>query len=162
MVEEKKFAADAMLGRLARWLRILGCDVSYRRGLSDEEFLALARREGRVLLTRDTRLLTLKETGGLEALFILHDRWRDQLLQFIRACPLPALRLFSRCIECNEPLREFSRDAAEGVVPPYVFQTQERFFSCPRCGRIFWAATHREKMKEELVRLGIGGPTADC
>lgn len=147
------FAADRMLGRLAKWLRVVGQDVIYGRHLSGYGLIRAARREGRIILTRD-RSLHRKQPP--EFLFIESDDFRRQLRQVIETYELSwHNELFRRCLTCNSRLQPCAKDAVKASVPPYVFSTQEKFFWCARCRRIYWPATHHEKMLQELQRLGL-------
>ena len=149
-----KFAADRMLGRLAKWLRVIGQDVIYGEHLSGSGLIRAARAESRLILTRDTRL---KHKQPPPFLFIGSDHYREQLRQVITEFGLePAQAMFTRCIECNTALQPKSKESVKGGIPPYVFSSQETFSRCPTCQRIFWPATHHEKMLEELRRIGIG------
>ena len=146
-----KFAADKMLGRLTKWLRVIGQDVTYGPHLSGYGLIREARREGRLILTRD-RGLARKHPP--DYLMIQSDRFRDQLKQVIGACRLEPLKdAFTRCVECNTLLEPIDKAAVEGKVPPYVFSTQEKFSLCPSCQRVYWPATHQEKMSKELKGL---------
>jgi hypothetical protein len=146
-----KFAADKMLGRLAKWLRIIGQDVAYGPHLSGYGLIRAARREGRLILTRD-RSLVKKNPPAI--LLIESDRFREQLKQVIQAFQLDPLKeAFTRCAECNTPLEPIGKESVREKVPAYVYSTQERFSACARCGRIYWPATHQEKMLEELKAL---------
>ncbi len=149
-----KFAVDKMLGRLAKWLRIIGQDAAYGPHLSGYGLIHSARREGRLILTRDR---TLVKKNPAAVLLIQSDRFREQLKQVIEAFQLDPLKnAFTRCAECNTPLQPVGRESVQGKVPPYVYSTQERFSACARCGRIYWPATHQEKILEELKGLGFG------
>jgi hypothetical protein len=151
-----RFLADRMLGRLARWLRILGYDTAYLPQLSPLGIMREGRRQNRLILTRDTRLLRRKDAPPL--LFVHSDHFREQLLQVIDTLHLdPTRSLFSRCIECNQLLQEAARDEVREQVPEYVWQTQAGFRRCPQCRRLYWGATHREHVLEELRKLGVGG-----
>ena len=142
-----------MLGRLAKWLRILGQDVIYGPHLTGYGLIRAARAENRLILTRDR---SLKQKQPPPFLLIDGDRRRDQIVQVVRQCGLELGRdLFTRCIECNSLLQTRSKETVEGAVPPYVFASQEKFSSCPTCRRIYWPATHHEKMLEELKNLGL-------
>jgi uncharacterized protein with PIN domain len=146
-----QFVADKMLGRLARWLRIAGQDVTYGPELSGAGLLRAARRENRLILTRDR---ALARRNPPEFLLILSDHFRDQLKQVIDEFRLDPLKdAFTRCVECNARLEPLAKTAAEGKVPPYVFATQEKFSCCGKCRRVYWPATHQEKMLEELRSL---------
>ena len=141
-----------MLGRLARWLRILGHDVVYLRKVEDSELVELAAREGRVLLTRDTRLVQRRAARG--ALLIHSHLLEEQLRQMVRwnRDALLAPQLCRRCLECNQETIAVEKAALRGRVPAYVFETQSRFTTCPACGRIYWRATHVRDMLRRLRR----------
>ena len=148
-----KFAADRMLGKLARWLRLMGEDVIYGPHLCGYGLIRAARQDGRLILTRDRRL---KQKQPPDFLFIDSDRYREQLRQVVRACNLdPMKRAFTRCAECNATLEPRVKAAVETLVPSYVFSTEERFFACPECRRIYWPATHHEKMLTELRKIAV-------
>lgn len=147
------FAVDTMLGRLARWLRILGHDVAYGPHLHGAGLVACARRERRVILTRDTQLV--RDPDLPQHVFVHSDHFREQLREVAAAVPLARAASFSRCVECNRPLEETDRDAVRQRVPPYVFATQARFWTCRGCERVFWPATHHARMRAELAALGL-------
>jgi uncharacterized protein len=153
-VNETKFAADRMLGKLAKWLRIIGQDVIYGQHLSGYGLIRAARAENRLILTRDRGL---KRKQPPDFLFIESDHYREQLRQVIRYCHLNTLaKTFTRCLECNILLERRPKSSVEKIVPPYVFTTQENFSWCPKCRRIYWAATHHQRMIEELKSLESG------
>jgi uncharacterized protein with PIN domain len=149
--KEMKFAADRMLGKLAKWLRIIGQNVIYGQHLSGYGLIHAARQENRLILTRDRKL---RRQQPPDFLFIESDHYRDQLRQVIRACHLnPLARAFTRCLECNVVLEARSKPSVERIVPPYVLATQENFSCCPKCRRVYWPATHHQRMLEELRNL---------
>lgn len=138
---------DAMLGRLARWLRLMGYDTLYWREGSD---LALAQRalaEGRVIVTRDRQLAGRR---GLQALLVKAETLDAQIAEVreaLRGAPPPPS---SRCPECNGQVHPLPREAARTLVPPYVWNTQSDFHRCAGCGRVYWKGTHWPGM---LARL---------
>jgi uncharacterized protein with PIN domain len=147
---DRAFIADSMLGRLARWLRVMGCDTEYFPEIGDAELTERAWRSGRLILTRDT-LLVRRRRARDNSFFVEGDHFRDQLRLVVAAFAIdPFARFLTRCLECNAPLRELARDEAQGRVPPYVFATQGHFRVCPECGRPYWGGTHRERMMAEL------------
>ena len=146
-----KFAADRMLARLARWLRLLGADVLFDPQLGGHELLGRARAEGRITLTRDKRLRTASD-----ALYLESNLFRDQLREVLARFPFDLRRgAFTRCSHCNETLAEAGRDTVVRRVPPFVYASQERFARCPRCGQIYWRATHPERIRRELDSMGL-------
>ena len=150
-----KFAADRMLGRLAKWLRIIGQDVIYGPHLCGHGLIRAARADDRLILTRDRGL---KQKQPPAFLFIESDHYRDQLRQVVRACGLKIVeeKLFSRCLKCNAALQPSAKETLEQIVAPYVFSSQDKFASCPTCRRIYWPATHHAKMLEEIKNLDAG------
>ena len=146
-----KFAADRMLARLARWLRLLGADVVFDPSLAGDRLLARARAEHRVTLTRDKRLRTVTD-----ALYLEDNLFRDQLRAVLARFPFDLRRgAFTRCSRCNEPLAAANRETVARRVPPFVYASQERFARCPRCGQIYWRATHPERIRRELDSMGL-------
>jgi uncharacterized protein with PIN domain len=115
-----KFVADVMLGKLARWLRILGFDTVYGNRAEDRELLQTAWRDRRVLLTRDHRLL--ESAKNIRGLLVESDDWRAQLVQVLGAFELRlGARPFSRCLACNARLKRLSRKDARNLVAPYIY-----------------------------------------
>src|SRR5438552_13000462 len=118
-----------MLGRLARWLRILGCDVAYGSHLAGRTLVDCARREGRMLLTRDTRLVRRRDLPPY--VFVRSDRFRDQLREVAAAVPLDGTDFLRRCLDCNVLLEEVRRETARDRVPPFVCETAARLRRSP-------------------------------
>jgi ribosomal-protein-alanine acetyltransferase len=156
LVQRPKFIADAMLGKLARWLRILGYDTIYFTEKADGDLIRIAREEERIILTRDTRLI---KRGDLGKFFFIQDNNHWKQLQ--EACQGLDLKVdprffLSRCLICNREIVRVTKKSVRGKVPEYVFKTQEVFFSCPDCQRIYWGATHRTNMLREIGQvLGV-------
>ncbi len=149
---EPRFFADAMLGKLARWMRALGYDVEYEKEIDDSVLVERAVREGRMILTRDTLLIKRRRIKG-SYIFIESDSIGGQLRQLSAIYGVAFDRFLTRCLRCNSVLEEALKSGLEDKVPPYVYNTQEKFMRCPSCGRIYWAGTHREKMLRDLSGL---------
>jgi uncharacterized protein with PIN domain len=146
-----KFVADVMLGRLARWLRLLGFDVLYHPDARDEQLVAIAESEERTLLTKDARLLRDRRVNGY---LVRSTGWQEQLREVIAEFQLrPLIRAFTRCPECNTPLVTVAREDARARIPPKVYEQQKEFYSCPSCARLYWAGTHVERMSRKIEEL---------
>ena len=154
----ERFFADAMLGKLARWLRTLGYDCAFESGIADDDLLKRAGEEGSVILTRDTLLIKRRAARG-RTIFIENDRVADQLKELSKRLEINAYGFLTRCLRCNAPLEPMDKEAARDKVPPYVFSAQERFSACSGCGRVYWAGTHRDRMIEAIESMlnGIEG-----
>jgi uncharacterized protein with PIN domain len=141
-----------MLGRLAKWLRIMGFDTAYFIKIDDNDVVEFALREGRILLTRDTLLIKRRKIQG-HYFFVKGNDFRTQLREVITHFSLnKKLAFLTRCIRCNQELTKIEREAVQGKVPVYVFNTQSMFGICPDCKRIYWQATHKEKMEHEIAQ----------
>lgn len=150
-----RFLADAMLGRLARWLRLLGFDTLYEADLPDAEVVRRALEEERWILTRDRALPAEWRVSGVRVL--ASEDLREQLAEVVRSFRLaPLVRPFSRCGECNAPLAPVSRDAVAGAVPPRVAAREREFRRCPGCGRIYWRGSHTARMESAIERILSG------
>ena len=148
MAEAVRFLVDGMLGRLAKWLRAAGHDTVYEPPFDDLSLVERARREGRVLLTRDQELARRR---GLRALWIEDLDLGGQLQQVLSLFPAPGG--VSRCLVCNVLLEEVPLAAVQDFVPPYVRQHQEHFWLCPSCRRVYWRGSHWQHMQERLQSL---------
>jgi uncharacterized protein with PIN domain len=149
----RRFAADRTLGRLAKWLRLLGADVLRDPSLDAAQMLLLARAEERTLLTRDKRLRTARD-----AFYVASNDFRSQLRDVMARFHLDSQpAMLSRCSRCNGELRKTNRDAVRRRVPPFVYASQNEFAACDRCGQIYWNATHPERILRELNTILSGG-----
>lgn len=149
------FWADVMLGKLARWLRILGHDTAYERVVADEELVERVLLENRWLLTRDGYLAERKALRGRHTL-LTSDQLGDQLRQLRKELHIPLAveaETASRCVECNLVLEPISRDEAARRVPPVVAEEYREFARCIECGRVYWPGTHWVGLCARLEQL---------
>jgi uncharacterized protein len=153
-LRETRFIVDVHLGTLARHLRLLGFDTLWRNDLDDESIIALARDERRIILTRDKGIL---KDGR-----VTHGYWlraTDPLLQLdevVRALQLgPGFESYTRCLECNGVLRPVPREEVAREVPLQVFLAFRDFSRCERCGRVYWAGSHRARLDAVIDRARV-------
>jgi hypothetical protein len=153
-MEEVKFIADAMLGKLSKWLRILGVDTLYYRKQGIDTLLFLAIKENRHILTRKT---SLNDRDDLKdrLFFIKDNNSMNQLKEVIEHYNLQINpdNIFTRCLICNQKLKGISPELAQGMVPDYVAGTEKSFSICPQCKRIFWKGTHFENIQQKIKKL---------
>lgn len=140
-----------MLGKLAKWLRIAGLDVSYENDIEDRVLIDQALSEDRIILTRDANIKKRKIVK--KCLFINSDHLDEQIRQFFETYRISTEGLFCRCIRCNTLLEVVDKRAVKGKVPAYVLETIDRFKQCQSCKRIYWAGTHRENAEGFLKRM---------
>ena len=149
MSAEIRFIADAMLGRLARWMRLLGFDTLYYPGIKDSDLLKCALRERRVILTKDTHFLRMK---NLENVYFVHAE--KPVAQIAEVCG--AFKITSpgvaRCGSCNGVLHEITgKERVHDLVPEYVFLSASAFTECSSCGKVYWEGTHLRRFRELLA-----------
>jgi len=151
-----KFICDDNLGKLAKWLRILGYDTLFSQDIEDTELVSTALKEERIILSRDQQLKRFKSAE--KNLFLLSlNQPLEQLKEVLKKFNLkPDERnLFTRCLVCNQVLVPISKKEVENKVPPFVFKTQEKFFYCSKCDKLFWAGTHVKNLKKKISEKGL-------
>jgi uncharacterized protein len=151
-LREPRFILDVHLGSLARYMRMAGFDALYANDFNDKEIIHLSLTEKRTVLTRDRSLL--KNSAVTHGYFIRGSSSENQLKEVIRHFQLENyLNPFTRCIECNNPLKEISKEELEDDLPPKVRARQNEFKRCEKCGRTYWKGTHYEKMHSFIDNL---------
>ena len=151
-LREPNFIADVHLGKLARYLRMFGFDVYYKNDLSDEEIVKISSKERRAILTRDIGLLKRNEvTHGY---YVRNTKVEEQVKEIMSRFDLQkSIKEFSRCIECNEPLVTVEKNKILDELLPKVIQSQDEFYRCPSCKKIYWKGTHYQQMLSFIKSL---------
>src|SRR5690606_3446894 len=157
---ELRFAVDAMLGRLARWLRLLGFDAWSEPDVPDERLVRRALEDGRWILTRDRALP--REWRAPRVHVVAAEAPFAQLREVARAFDLAArARPFARCSRCNAELRPLAPGEVAQRVPARVRERHERFLACPGCRRAYWEGTHVARMRRVMEEALRGDPGGD-
>lgn len=168
-LEEARLLVDSMCGRLTRWLRMLGVDTAYLREGGDEELLSRARGEGRVLVTRDEELYERALREGVSTILLKSHHLVEQLAHVASrlGCKLEVVPEYSRCPNCNSPLRKAGREEVRGLVPEGSLRAHREFWMCTGCSKVYWRGRHfaniervLRRAREALVRLEGGGREA--
>lgn len=151
MGPEIRFIADSMLGRLARWLRLLGYDTLYCRDIPDGDLLKIAMREDRIILTRDTHFLKMKGIKNLR--FVGSEKPVEQIQEVARAFGIKGSGP-GRCALCNGALRPVGeKEPVRAMVPEYVFLNASAFMRCEECGKVYWEGTHLKRFRKMLANI---------
>jgi uncharacterized protein with PIN domain len=147
-----RFAAEKTLGRLTKWLRLLGFDTLYEFELSGKKFIEILKND-RILLTRTRRIQ--KQFASRKLIFVESDHLAQQLKQVFRELDIKAAqtRPFSRCLQCNASIVIVEKAYVWGRVPDYIFETHDRFQKCPECDRIYWPGSHTRRSLEKIRQL---------
>jgi uncharacterized protein with PIN domain len=147
-----RFIADAMLGRVARWLRIMGFDTAYEADIADAELVRRSFEERRTILTRDR---ALPEEWRVDSIYVVaSENGMDQLREVARVFDLWGERkLFTRCSVCNAGLQAARRGDVRGDVPERVFATHADFRRCSVCARVYWRGSHTARMERVIAQV---------
>ncbi len=152
---EPIFLADAHLGGLARFLRMLGFDTLHDNHYADAEIRRLAEAERRIVLSRDRELLKCHEIE--QGCYVHALKAEAQLREVALRYDLAArARPFTLCLRCNLPLQAVDKAQVAAIVPPQVLERQSLFSRCVGCGRVYWPGSHYERMRAALGEL-LGG-----
>lgn len=147
------------MGKLARWLRMLGFDSLFCSDEDDSQIVQQALAEGRVLLTRDTGIMKRRVVarGRLKAVLMQSEQPEQQMQQLVSTLDIKnQSHPFTICLECNQPLINKAPTKVKDRVPPYVYRTQTQYMECPACRRIYWRGTHWQAMLTKLNKtVGI-------
>jgi uncharacterized protein with PIN domain len=147
-----KFIADGMLGKLTRWLRMLGQDVMYSNQFEDAELIAKAAKEHRVLLTRDSELYQRAVSKGLVAFYVEGLTEAEKLAElaerFDFSLTIDLKR--SRCPRCNAEIRLTPKETLVSKVKKNTFTYYDEFWKCSECGRVYWQGAHWDGIRTTL------------
>jgi len=149
-----KFVADGMLGKLSRWLRMLGHNVKYASALSDDKLLKIAKVEHRILLTRDLELYQQAIAKGIKAAYVEGADEAEKLAKLAKryGFPLEIDLKISRCPKCNARIKPIEKESVKGRVPESTYKYYDEFWECPKCGQIYWQGSHWCRIREVLER----------
>ncbi len=153
---ETKFIADNNVGKLARWLRLVGYDTVLLKQKDDAQMIKLALDLNRVILTKDAQFMRrrLVTSGALKTLHIEQDDPEVQIQEVAESLSLDYdFKPFSRCLECNQALVARDKKDVKDLIPVRVFETQTQYTQCPACHRVYWPGTHWQAMRRKLRDL---------
>jgi uncharacterized protein with PIN domain len=153
---EIKFIADNNVGKLARWLRLIGYDTLLFKQKDDGQMIKIALSENRVILTKDAQFMKrrLVTNGKLKTIHIKQDDPKLQMQEVVETLNLNYhFKPFSLCLECNRALIARDKEEVKNLVPARVFETQTQYTQCPACHRIYWPGTHWQALDKKLQDL---------
>jgi hypothetical protein len=153
---EIKFIVDNNVGKLARWLRLIGYDTLLFKQKDDGQMIKIALSENRVILTKDAQFMKrrLVTNGKLKTIHIKQDDPKLQVQEVVKTLNLNyQFKPFSLCLECNRALVARNKEEVKNLVPARVFETQTQYTQCPACHRIYWPGTHWQAMVKKLQDL---------
>lgn len=149
-----KFIVDGMLGKIARWLRMLGYDAKYVNDGSDDEILKIALDEERIILTRDYQLFRKANLQGAKAVFVEGKTHIEKLANLSKQLNI-RLEIDinkSRCPKCNSRLKLAGKEEVKDKIPASTYRIYDEFWVCAGCGQVYWMGSHWRKINDSLSR----------
>jgi uncharacterized protein with PIN domain len=151
------FILDVHLGKLARYLRLLGFDVAYANHWDDPEIVQKALEEHRTILTRDRGLL--ERRAVVSGYLVQNLKPEDQLQEVLDRFGLrPFLDPYSRCPLCGTPIEPISKEQVLSLLPPKVAKRYRKFYHCPSCGKVYWKGDHFRNLSPLIQRARRASP----
>jgi len=143
-----------MLGKLTRWLRMLGHNVKYSNKLDDTQLIIIAEKETRILLTRDLQLYQQATAKGVDAFYLEGKTETEKLAELAKRfkIKLEIDMTTSRCPKCNAQLKTILKEKVADKVEKSTFAYCNEFWECPKCGQIYWQGAHWIRIRETLEK----------
>ena len=149
-----KFLCDQMLGTLAKWLRICGLDTYYaKKHMKDKKLIEIAKKENRVLITRDKELVYNSKREQIKTIKIETKDLDEQIITVLGEVEIDKNLVLTRCTICNSFLEKIPKKDVKEKVPERVFEDNKEFLYCSKCDKIYWKGTHYQKMLEKIEEL---------
>lgn len=147
-----KFVTDGMLGKLTRWLRMLGHDVEYAGSMDDKKLMLKAKEENRILLTRDVELFKRAVARGVEAFLVENPNQTANLAGLAKrfGFKLEIDVAVSRCPKCNSKLETVAKTSVADKLFETTASNYDEFWQCQGCGQVYWRGTHWKKIEKTL------------
>lgn len=153
---EPIFFVDAMLGNIARKLRLMGYDSNYFTDIEDDELIKLAKNEKRIIISKDEGLVHKAQKSGLEPIFLKNKEEIKQFREIIKILNLKTIQINgdkARCPKCNSKTNSINKQNIQDKIPPKVLEINEKFWRCENCDQIFWEGTHIKNLQKFVERL---------
>jgi hypothetical protein len=143
-----------MLGKLTRWLRILGHNVKYSNKLDDAQLITIAKKERRILLTRDLELYQQATAKGVDAFYLEGKTEAEKLARLAQrfGIELDVNMATSRCPKCNTQVKPISKEKVADKIEKSTFAYYNEFWVCPKCGQIYWQGAHWARIRKTLEK----------
>ena len=147
-----RFIVDAHLGKLAKYLRMLGFDTLYKNDYGDMEIVEIAKEKERIILSRDK--LLLKSPRVNHGYYVRATEKRNQLIEVVEKFDLYSqFKSFTRCMTCNTVLLLKSKETIRNLIDPDIHRCFNEFFFCPLCNKVFWKGSHFERMERLILNI---------
>jgi uncharacterized protein with PIN domain len=149
-----RFLCDQMLGTLAKWLRLIGFNTFYANNvIEDSELLKIAKKEKRVIITRDKELFIRGKKQNLKVIKIKSTDLDVQLKQVLNGIRINDKAIFSRCSLCNSTIKRIEKHEIKNKVFDKIYKNNDLFWLCPKCDKIYWTGSHYNKIISKINEI---------
>ncbi len=152
------FLVDAMLGNIAKKLRVLGFDSEYFSNIDDSKLIEKAKNENRTIISRDHHLIERARKNGISPVYITKENEIEQFLELLEITHLQLDEISgdsARCTKCNSPTSKISKLELENKIPQGVLEYNEKFWKCDGCDQIYWEGTHIKNLQEFVRKIKL-------
>jgi uncharacterized protein with PIN domain len=153
---EPTFFVDAMLGNIARKLRLLGYDSQYFSDIGDEKLIDSARKEKRIIISKDEELIKRAQKLGIGSIRITKKEEIDQFFEIITSVNLKRVQIngnTARCPKCNSLTESVDKNIIKEKIPQGVLKSNDKFWRCKCCKQIYWKGTHIKNLQEFVGKV---------
>ena len=151
MSDKPEFLADAMLGNIARKLRLFGFDCKYFATIKDDQLLSIAKNDNRILVTKDHEIVNVCKKQNIPVIELCSQ---DEIRQIVEICKKISLSkckidmIGIRCAICNGAVQSIDKEKIIDRIPVKVAQNTQQFWSCDSCNHIYWKGTHIRNLQK--------------
>ncbi|MEK6929587.1 MAG: Mut7-C RNAse domain-containing protein [Thermoproteota archaeon] len=153
---EPIFFVDAMLGNIARKLRLLGYDSQYFSDIDDEKLIDSARKEKRIIISKDEELIKKAQKLGMRSIHITKEEEVEEFLEIINSVNLKRIQIngnIARCPKCNSLTESVDKEIIKERIPQGVLKLNDKFWICKYCNQIYWEGTHIKNLQEFVGKV---------
>jgi len=150
------FLVDAMLGNIAKKLRLLGYDSEFSSNINDDELILKAGKENRIIITKDELLSRQARKKNVQLIHVTTNNEVEQLVQIYKNLDLTKSVIIgtrTRCTICNGQLDSVGKDQVTTKVPDGVLEQTDHFWKCSECDRIYWEGSHIKNLQKFVIGL---------
>ena len=153
---EPIFFVDAMLGNIARKLRLLGYDSQYFSDIDDKKLIDSAKKEKRIIISKDEELIKKAQKLGMRSIYITKEEEVEEFLEIINSVNLKKIQIngnIARCPKCNSLTESVDKEMIKERIPQGVLKLNDKFWICKYCNQIYWEGTHIKNLQEFVGKV---------
>lgn len=150
------FFVDAMLGNIARKLRLLGYDSQYFSDIDDEKLIDSARKEKRIIISKDEELIKKVQKLAMRSIYITKEEEIEQFFEIINIINLKRIQIngdTARCPKCNSLTESVDKEVIKEKIPQGVLKSNDKFWRCKCCNQVYWEGTHIKNLQEFVGKV---------